>query len=202
MFSCNIENCGKTFNRKDNLKRHQISAHLNNENAVEKCLLCGQIFNNCDEIQEHYLSYHKPSKRFIVKESAFSKKFTTFRYTFDEKENDFIGAQTKLRKKVKNLIMNESAQKIITKISLIFWAEMIMEDMNGEKVTQAAIPFRASTFYANANNEKNVNFSIRKCFTQQQNHLDEFMRSGSNWRFSRALAFDVEVAGVNPIRGG
>jgi len=202
MFSCNIENCGKTFNRKDNLKRHQISAHLNKENAVEKCLLCGQIFNNCDEIQEHYLSYHKPSKRFIVKESAFSKKFTTFRYTFDEKENDFIGAQTKLRKKVKNLIMNESAQKIITKISLIFWAEMIMEDMNGEKVTQAAIPFRASTFYANANNEKNVNFSIRKCFTQQQNHLDEFMRSGSNWRFSRALAFDVEVAGVNPIRGG
>jgi len=102
MFSCNIENCGKTFNRKDNLKRHQISAHLNNENAVEKCLLCGQIFNNCDEIQEHYLSYHKPSKRFIVKESAFSKKFTTFRYTFDEKENDFIGAQTKLQKSEKS----------------------------------------------------------------------------------------------------
>ena len=202
MFPCNIDNCGKNFKRKDNLKRHQVAVHLNKNQLVEKCSLCGQLFNNCNEIQAHYLSMHRPSKRFVVKESAFSKKFTTYRYTFEPKETEFLGAQTKLRKKVRHLIMNEAAQKIMTKISLIFWAEMVMEDMSGEKVTQAAIPFRASSFFANGSNKKQTDYSIRKCFRQQQHHIDEFMRSGSNWRFSRALAFDVEVAGVNPIRGG
>jgi len=202
MFVCKVENCGRSFTRKAHLQSHITHLHMNSEEKIEKCLLCGQIFKNCDEIQEHYLLAHKPTKRFVVKESAFNKKFVTYRYTFPDGEKEFLGAQTKVRKNVRRLIMNEAAQKIMTRISLIFWAEMVMEDISGQRMTQAAIPFRSSSFFANASSKKDVDFSIRKCFLQQQAHMDEFMNSGSGWKFSRAIAFDAEVSGVNPIRGG
>ena len=200
MFPCNA--CQKVFNRRFNLLRHQQRAHLYDNQIVEKCILCGQVFNSCDEIQAHYLTAHKPSKNFIVKESAFKKNFVTYRYTFLPNEEAFVGAQTKLKKLIMRQIMNEAAQKIMAKISLIFIAEMIMEDMSGQTITKAAIPFRAASFYANGTNQRAISFNVRKSFQQQQAHLDDFMRSGSNWRFSRALAFDMEVCGVSPVRGG
>lgn len=202
MFRCNAGNCQQSFNRRYNLQRHQQRAHLQNAQLVEKCILCGQIFNNCDEIQAHYLESHKPSQQFVVKESAFRKNFVTYRYTFLPTEDAFVGAQKKLKKLIMRQIMNEAAQRILTKVSLIFIAEMIMEDLSGQTVSRAAIPFRATSFYANGNNQRNIALNVRKSFQQQQAHLDDFMRSGSNWRFSRALAFDMEVCSVSPVRGG
>jgi len=202
MFVCGIGHCNKQFNRKYNLKRHQHDLHLNQVNLMERCQLCGSLFNNCDDLQQHYRRSHKPSRHFVIKESAFKRKFVTYRYTFNQNETDFLAAQKRLKRLVLHQIMNEAARKIMAKISLIFIAEMYMTDNAGQSVTKAVIPFRSNSFYASASSPQEAGKNIRKCFRQHQQHMDDFIRSGSNWRFSRAMAFDIEIAAIKPVRGG
>ena len=200
LFECRIDGCNKSFTRKYSLNQHQRTHQ--NHFPVERCLLCGQIFNNCDEIQQHYANSHPPSRRFVVRDSAFRRKFITYRYNYLPNQNDFIGAQKSIKNLIMRQILNEAAQKLITRVALIFIAEMVAEDHSGERVQNAVISFRAPTFYANASNPRQIERMVRQSFTSQLAHLDEFMRSGSNWRFNRALAFDIELSAVNPIRGG
>lgn len=202
MFVCGIGHCNKQFNRKFNLKRHQHDVHLNQVNLMERCQLCGHLFNTCDELQRHYHHSHKPSRHFVIKESAFKRKFVTYRYTFGPDEKDFFNAQQRLKRLVLQQIMNEAARKIMVKISLIFIAEMFMTDNSGQTITKAVIPFRSNSFFANANNPQKAAVNIKKSFRQQQQHMDDFIRSGSNWRYSRSMAFDIEIAAIKPVRGG
>jgi len=202
MFICNIDNCNKQFTRKYSLRIHQDQKHSNHGNLLEKCFLCHQLFQSCDELQDHYSVAHRPIRRFVVKESAFQRKFITYRYNFLPNEKDFIGSQKGIRNLVLRQIMNEAAKKIMTRVSLIFIAEMVMTDYSGQNITRASIPFRSPSFYANGSNLNETKRMIQKSFAHQSRSLDEFMRSGSNWTFSRSLAFDIEVSAVNPIRGG
>jgi len=202
VFVCKVDGCGRSFRRKYDLKQHVNQRHANENEIVEKCFLCGQIFTDCDELQEHYASSHKPSRRFVVKESAFRKNFITFRYHFLPTENNFEEAQNNLRNKLQNLIHSEAAKRIICKISLIFIAEMIMVDHQGEKINRASIPFRAPGFLVSGGFPQSIIKFIRQSFVSQRMAFDEFMRSGSNWQFEKALAFDIEVATIKPLRGG
>lgn len=202
MFICNIDNCNKQFSRKYSLRIHQDQKHSNHGNLLEKCFLCHQLFDSCDELQDHYAVAHRPSRRFVVKDSAFQRKFITYRYNFLPNQKDFVDAQKGIRNLIHRQIMNEAAKKIVARISLIFIAEMVMTDYSGQNITKASIPFRSPSFYANGGNSNDTKKMILKSFSHQSRSLDEFMRSGSNWTFSRALAFDIEVSAVNPIRGG
>jgi len=202
MFLCKIEGCSRQFTRKHDLTRHHNQKHLHNDTIVDKCFLCGQFFNSDDELQNHYQTAHKPGRRFVVKESAFRRKFITLRYNFLDTEKDFLISQRGIKKLIARQIETEAAKRIMTRISLIFIAEMIMTDHQGEKVTKAMIPFRAPGFYANALAKQKIEEGIRNSFAHQKRSLDEFMRSGSNWQFSRSVAYDIEITSVNPIRGG
>ena len=202
MFICNIENCGRQFKRKYDLNKHRKDRHANFGQTMERCFLCGQLFNNTDELENHYAVAHPPSRRFVVKESAFQRKFITFRYNYTSNEREFIGSQRSIKKLLIRQIMSEAAQRIIARVSLIFIAEMVMNDHSGETVTRASIPFRSPAFHANAKDPMSIDKMVRASFDHQSRSMDEFIRSGSNWRFSRALAFDIEISGVRPVRGG
>ena len=202
MFVCKVDNCGRQFRRKFDLKQHISQRHAHENELVEKCFLCGQVFMDCQELQEHYEKAHKPSRRFVVKESAFRKDFQTYRLHFLPSEINFDEAQNGIRKKVFGLLQSEAVKRVICKISLIFVAEMIMVDHSGEKIQRASIPFRAPTFIVSSGLTKNIANVIKQSFVKQRMALDEFMRSGSNWQFDRALAFDIEVSTVKPVRGG
>jgi len=199
-FVCHIDNCNKSFTRKYSLVQHQRTHQT--EVPLERCVLCGQLFNNCDELQQHYPTAHPPSRRFVVRESAFRRKFITYRYNFLPNETDFPGAQRSIKNLVIRQIMGEACQKLITRIALIFIAEMVADDHTGQRIQNAVISFRSPSFYANASNPRHIERMVRHSFASQMSHLDDFIRSGSNWRFNRALAFDVEISAVNPVRGG
>jgi len=139
-FFCKVDGCGRKFKRRFDLRQHISQRHVGNS-TVEKCFLCGQIFHHCDELQDHQSTYHKPSRRFVVKESAYKKDFITFRYHFLPEETNFDEAQNGLKKKLANLIATEAAKRIICRVSLIFIAEMIMVDHAGDKITRCSIPF-------------------------------------------------------------
>ena len=201
-FICSVETCKKAFSRKYDLRQHINSKHLQTSESVEKCFLCGQIYPDSDELQKHYAIAHKPSRRFIVKESAYQKNLLTYRYHFLPSETNFEEAQNGIRKKLETLIMAEAAKRIICKISLIFIAEMTMTDLQGEKIYRASIPFRAGNFITSASFSRNISNNIRMSFMKQRMALDDFMKSGSNWQFERALAFDIEIATIKPVRGG
>jgi len=200
MFVCQESNCGRRFRRRFDLKKH--IHHLHGEEIVEKCFLCGQLAENGEALKQHYSKYHKPSRHFIVKESAFNRKVITYRYTFLENETDFIKAQMGIKNIIRRQIQIDTAQKIMTKVSLIFVVEMFMIDHQGEKISQAAIPFRSPTFMASNLRSNDIDSQVMKSFSHQQTSLDQFMQNGSQWQFHRALVFDVEIAKVSPLRVG
>jgi hypothetical protein len=197
---CPDKNCPLFFEKRFNLNRHYEKFHLNS-NIVEKCFLCGQIFENCQKLQEHYLSQHTVHK-FKPVESAFKKAIITYRYTFRENEFNFAQAQHNIRKNIFRTILCEAGQKTVCKVSLVFVGLMQMTDNAGEKVTTAAIPFRAPAFLANASVKKNISRNIIRSFNHQARSLEDFINSGSNWQFDRALVFHIEVAELRPIVGG
>lgn len=200
MFVCKEENCGRHFKRKYDLKNHIKHSHL--QQVVERCFLCGQTFQDYPQLQDHYSNFHKPSRRFTIKESAFKKKFLTYRYTFLPNERNPDSAQFGIKNLIRRQILSEAAKRVISRVSLILIAEMIMVDHQGEKVSKASIPFRSPTFFTNAANQMEVEKNVSRSFTHQKSSMEEFMRSGSGWQFSRAIAFDVEISTVKPISGG
>lgn len=200
MFVCQELNCGRRFQRRYDLKRHIHNLH--GENIIEKCFLCGQLAENRQILEEHYRKYHKPSRHFVVKDSAFNRNVITFRYNFLENERDFIKAQMGVRHLLRRQIQLETAQKIMTKVSLIFVVEMSMIDTQGDRISQAAIPFRAPTFMASSIRPHVIDSQINAAFAHQRMSLDQFMHNGSQWQFEKALVYDLEIAKLKPLRMG
>lgn len=198
---CPEPNCGRKFSRRFNLNRHYQNFHLNNE-LVEKCFLCGQMFESCEQLQKHYRRSHRPSRKFFLKESAFRKAFVTYRYNFLESEINYASSQLDIKDKLKDLILSEAAKKTVCKVSLVLIAQMSMVDHSGETITKASIPFRSPGFLASAISPRAVKKNIIKSFNSQAQSIDEFIKSGSNWEYSRSLCFDVEFSAVRPITGG
>lgn len=200
-FSCPAFNCNSSFTRLFNLHRHYERYHMNNDIA-EKCLLCGLIFSNCTELQTHYKKVHKPTKNFVVKESAFNKSVVTYRYTYPVNTLDLPQSQQALLKDITSLIQSEATKKTSIKVGLIMICEMSMVDHVGEKMTTTMIPFRAVSFLVNGYNTINLKRNLLRSFAMQENDMEEFCNCGSNWVFERAVAFDVEIAPMMPLLVG
>ena len=75
--------CSAKFTRKFNLNRHYKKYHVGNA-PVEKCFLCGQIFNSVEDLSKHFRRYHKPTRKFVLIESAFKKTIVNLRYIFPD----------------------------------------------------------------------------------------------------------------------
>jgi len=200
VFICQEANCGRRFRRRYDLKTH--IHHQHGERIVEKCFLCGQLFEDRLKLQEHYSKYHKPSRHFVIKESAFNRNVITYRYNYLENEINFEKALLGVKNIVRRQIELETAQKLMTKVSLIFVAEMIMTDHSGEKISEASIPFRSPTFLVSSMRPHVIDNHIKAAFAHHRLSLDQFMNQGSQWLFKRALCFDVEIAKMKPLRIG
>ena len=198
---CPEKKCGKKFSRRSNLNRHYQNFHLNSQ-LVEKCTLCGQLFEDCQDLQKHYRFSHRPSRKFFLKESAFKKTFATYRYNFMDSDINFASAQLSIFDKIRERILFEAGKKTVCRAGLIFIAQMSMNDVAGNTVTTALIPFRSTAFLASTLSPKSVKRNIMKSFRSQNQSMEDFMRNGSNWQFDRAVAFDIEIASVRPITGG
>jgi len=198
---CPAVNCNLSFTRTFNLNRHFERYHNNND-IVEKCLLCGLLFENITLLNRHYRQIHKPSKQFYEKESAFRKNVITFRFNFPDDIVNFELGQRSVSEEIKRTILNEAAKKTLVKSSLVYICEMSMIDHVGDKITTTLIPFRAPSFISNANNRQGINLNINQAFTFQNNSMEEFCNSGSNWVFDKAIAFDIEITGMRPVLVG
>lgn len=190
------ESCSKSFSRKFNLDRHVHLTH-GNQKVVERCSFCSLTFTSCEELLSHIRRDHKPSKTFVVFESAFRKTIVTYKYTFDDNITDLLSAQKLIEGKLRNLILYESSKKNVIKVGLVVFCEMVMYDISGEKITTAVIPFRAKNFLSNAQVPRNINTNIKKSFRQHFHRMEELVNNGSNWVFNRAIQFFVEIS---PLR--
>lgn len=198
---CPAIGCNSTFSRQFNLNRHYERFHVNND-TVEKCLLCGQIYNSCEELQIHYKRIHKPSKKFVLKESAFKKSVVSYRYTFPTESLDFIQSQQKVLPTLVRMLEHEAAQKTLIKAGLIFICQMSMLDHTGEKLTSALIPFRSPSFLVSGYSKHGIKQNVKKSFMLQEREMEEFCNCGSNWTFDRAVSYDLEISAMRPILVG
>ena len=199
---CPGEGCSAKFTRRHNLDRHFKKNHVGNV-PVEKCFLCGQIFNTCEDLSKHFHQYHKPTRKFVLIESAFRKAIVNYRYTFPENTGlNFAQSQLDIKNLIKNTILVEAAKKTICKVSLIFTAQMSMMDISGDRITTAYIPFRSQAFNATASNSDSISRNISASFNKQAEALDNFINSGSNWHFDRAFVFNIEISSLRPIVTG
>jgi Recombination endonuclease VII len=195
---CPAFNCNASFTRNFNLNRHYERYHMNVDIA-EKCLLCGRIFVNCNELQQHYKRVHKPTKNFVIKESAFRKSVVTYRYTFNSNFNDLNIAQQAALPAILSLITGEAAKKTLIKVGLIIICQMSMLDHVGDKMTTTMIPFRAPSFLVNGFNTAGLKRNVLRSFLIHEKDMEEFCNCGSNWVFDRAMTFDIEIAAMRPI---
>ena len=199
---CPEVGCSAKFTRNFNLNRHYTKYHLGNA-PVEKCFLCGQIFNNCEDLSKHFKRSHKPTRKFVLVESAFKKAILSYRYNFPENaELNFSQSQLGIKDLIQNTIQIEAAKKTICKVSLIFTAQMSMLDISGEKLNTSYIPFRAPAFNATPTNKGSITKNILRSFNQQAEALDNFINSGSNWHFDQAFVFTIEISSLRPIVTG
>ena len=202
VLNCPNNGCKAKFTRRYNLNRHFQRYHQGNP-PVEKCFLCGQIFNSCHELNKHFQKFHKPTRKFVLIESAFRKAIVNYRYTFPEDTSiTFIQAQLNIKNLIQNTIQLEAAKKTICKVSLVFVAQMSMIDLSGETISTQDIPFRSPAFNATASNKANLTKSINFSFNYQAEALDNFINSGSNWRFDRAKVFNIEISALRPVVTG
>lgn len=196
-YSCEEINCKSSFSRKWNLIRHQLRYHRETYN--ESCLLCQKVFTENRKLQEHLIIDHGPSEQFILKASAFEETVVKYRLTFGDEEFNFNNAQNKIIDEIKKTIRFEAARKTVVKVNLVFICQMSMQSLDGEKSQVTLIPFRSSSFVANALGNSRLSIKIRQAFKQQENWMEDFCDSGSNWQFDRAVAFDIEIAGIKPL---
>jgi hypothetical protein len=200
-FKCPAIDCKSQFTRQFNLNRHYERFHINNDMA-EKCLLCGTIYQSCQELQKHYRRVHKPTKNFVLKESAFKKSVATYRYTFPENSLDFRGSQQRAMPTILNLLFEEAVKKTLIKVSMIYICEMSMLDHVGDKMQTTLIPFRAPAFLVSGYSKQNLKQNVQKSFMLQEQSMEEFCNAGSNWVFDRAIAYDLEIATMRPVLVG
>jgi len=198
---CPAFNCKSQFTRQFNLNRHYERFHINNDIA-EKCLLCGSIYQSCEELQRHYRRVHRPTKNFILKESAFKKAVATYRYTFPNNSLDFQLSQQQALPTIVDLLYEESVKKTLIKVSMIYICEMSMLDHIGDKMQSTLIPFRAPAFLVTGYSKQGLRQNVSKSFMLQEQAMEEFCNSGSNWVFDRAVAYDLEIATMRPVLVG
>ena len=90
VFICSADGCGAKFTRKFNLTRHFNKYHTGNL-PVEKCFLCGQIFKNCEDLSEHFKRAHKPTRKFVLVDSAFTiSAYHSIKSSFEVFFNYFV----------------------------------------------------------------------------------------------------------------
>lgn len=201
ILKCPAIDCTSTFTRQYNLNRHYERFHMNSDTA-EKCLLCGEVFATCEELQKHYKSVHKPTKKFVLKESAFRKSVATYRYTFASDAIDFLQSQQKIFSTIVRMLHHEAATKTLIKVSMIYICEMSMLDHIGEKLSTTLIPFRAPSFLVSGYSKQGIKQNVKKSFMLQERDMEQFCNCGSNWTFDKAVAYDLEVSAMRPILVG
>ncbi len=195
---CTEKNCFASFSRNWNLERHKQRKHLNN-NFSENCLLCGETFLEANKLQTHLIVDHGPSDKFYEKESAFEHTVLNYRFNYDENQNNFNEGQIRVLEDIKDTIRFEAAKKTVIKVSLVYICQMSMIDHAGDRIQTTLIPFRSASFVSNGLKKSGLTFKIKKSFREQENALEEFCESGSNWTFDRSVAFDIEISGVKPL---
>lgn len=196
-YVCDFPDCGIVFTRRWNLNRHRERYHDNE--FSENCLLCQENFTNNRRLQEHLIADHGPSERFLLKSSAFNQTIVKYRLTYDENELNFTNGQTKILNEIKETIAYEAAQKTVVKVGLVYICQMSMLNLEGERVHISLMPFRSSNFVTNALRGSNLTNKIRNAFRQQENIMESLIENGSNWRFDRAVAFDIEMSAIRPL---
>jgi len=196
-YECDEPDCNSSFSRKWNLTRHQQRYHR--EVYSESCLLCQKVFTENRRLQEHLIVDHGPSENFVLNASAFEHAVVKYRLTFDENELNFNNAQNKIFEEIKKTIRFEAAQKTVVKVNLVYICQMSMQSLDGGRDQISLIPFRSTAFVANGLRVSTLSIKIKQAFRQQENAMEEFCDSGSNWQFDRAVAFDIEIAAIKPL---
>jgi len=96
----------------------------------------------------------------------------------------------------------EAGKHRVIKVSLVYICQMSMIDLDGEKIQATAIPFRSQSFLVHSLKTSSLKRKIVRSFKEQENAMEEFCDSGSNWIFDRAIAYDTEIAAVKPLAIG
>jgi len=195
---CEFENCNRVFSRRWNLNRHIADFHGENKFS-ENCILCNEYFTESKKLQEHLLLKHRPSDKFLLHSEAFERSVSKYRMNYGPEMLSFRDAQNSIFEEIKATILYESVQNTLVKVSLVMICQMSMHDYVGDTVHTVLVPFRSSVFTSHSVKTRGFSAKVRHAFQQQEEAMEEFCKSGSNWVFDKAVAFDLEIAKMKPL---
>ena len=196
------EFCSSKFSRKYHLERHIQTQH-SSPNIVSKCTLCGKTFFERDHLIFHIKNTHPPSKNFSVVESAFKRKFLTYRYKFDKNISTLEQTlNSQMTNKIVKTVRHETARKHSIRVGLILTANLSMEDGEGKCINEATTHFRGKSFVVNNYTMKQIFKLVRDSYREIENAIEKFSQNGSNWQFNFPICLDIQISKTRPLSGG
>ena len=187
------EECGQSFARLYNMKKHQERFHQGQTHII--CRLCKQPFERLEDWEEHMLSVHKPrSIRWQLSKQAFLGKV---------KELTFLYSEKRLERALGKVIENSAYKQVIwhkrlhgsIKFQFTFVALM--------KKTGALMDILESLFFHTdtvrlLSGELSVKKQVAELFKSLQEQVLEMSaeQEGSGWTYVQSEALIIKIVGM------
>ena len=184
------EECGATFARLYNMRKHQERFHQSQTHII--CRLCKQPFDNFEDWEVHMTEKHRPrSIRWQVTKSAFGGKVKELTYLYSEK---------KLERALGGMIENSAYKQVIWYKRLFGSLKFQFNFVALMKKTGSQVDILESLFFPTEavrllSGELTVKRQVAELFKTMRDMVLEMSveQEGSGWTFVQSEALTLKV---------
>ena len=188
------EDCGMTFTRVWNMKKHQERVHQNETQII--CRLCRRTFEHLREWEKHMVAEHKPrSVRWQVTKSAFGGKVKELTYMYSERQLEKALGQEIERSAYRQVIWHK---RISGSIKFQFHFVALMKKTGPQMEIMDSLFFPSETIRF-LSGELTIKRQVAQLFKSMRDMVMEMSSSeleGSGWSFVQSEALILKITNM------
>ena len=189
MFLC--EFCGKSFTRKNNLKKHSDTKH-GGEILEYNCIICKKKIGDRQTYNFH-IAKHLNSEKFALFRSAFNNTTKIFRKTLKDTKS-FLQLAL-IKKDILDLLLKELIKYPKFKLNISITADYTLKKVEGTLVEEFVL--KSGNHKITYNDKKGLVKSVNYCFNDLAQREDELNLQGSGWVMEEIKFLDIILNKIN-----